>query len=413
MGQDGHDDSAAGVQTSPTQSPSRLRSVAKKVMFAIVPLVVLDVLVSITVCRGGRLLEWPLPPYELVFVDHQRESLERMGTDEESDPYRRFDPVLGWTIRANGRSEDGLMRANSAGLRSDREYDQTPPAGVTRVAAFGESYTHGFQYVSNDETWPYLLDELSDDIEVINFGVDAHGTDQAFIRYQRESVGYKPDVVLIGFMIENILRNVTVYRPAYVHTGSVGVKPRFRLDSGGALELVPCPVGSSRELRSLVESGDLIGVLGGTDYWIARAPMAYEQSPLFWSSTIRIGYGLYENFGRGPQHYYADVTSEPFRVSAEILRAFHARAIADGAQQAVVLIFGDPNTVRARLAGKDRFWTTLNDFLTSANIPFIDLVPDIVAAVEKDGMKAIFRGGHYTPKGNAIVARIVAERLNL
>ena len=84
-------------------------------------------------------------------------------------------------------------------------------------------------------------------------------------------------------MVENILRNVSVYRPAYAHgTAGVAVKPRYRLGADGELELLPSPVRSAADLKRLVKSRRLLDALGETDYWVARAPMDERNSGEFW-----------------------------------------------------------------------------------------------------------------------------------
>jgi hypothetical protein len=80
-------------------------------------------------------------------------------------------------------SKDGLYVSNSAGIRSNREYNLIAPPGVTRIVAFGDSFTHGDE-VPNQETWEYLLEQSRDEVEVMNFGVQGYGADQAYLRYK-------------------------------------------------------------------------------------------------------------------------------------------------------------------------------------------------------------------------------------
>jgi len=380
------------------------------VVAALVPLVVFDVALGWIALRDGTFRHAPVPPYELIFSESAAAKLEG-----RPDPYGRFDADLGWSIRPGGVSRDGRARANADGIRADREYPLDPPPQRLRVATFGDSFTHGDD-VSNADMWQADLERVRSDLEVINFGVNGYGTDQAYLRYRRDGRLYNPHVVVIGIMAENILRNVSVYRPAYYHgTGGTAVKPRFTVDEAGTLLLAPCPVSSQEELRQALESRALVPVLLETDYWVRRAPLAYTGSPLFASSLFRIVYSSYENAGRDPLPYYADTASEPFRVTAKILETFHAEAVRDGARQAVVLIFPSPPALRAATvadAPLSRPWRTLIERLEAGGIPVIDVTEALAARSRERGLETLVEpSGHYSAAGNDVVAEVLAGRL--
>ena len=86
--------------------------------------------------------------------------------------YLIFSPTLGWTISPNGRHR--LYRSNADGIRGDRTYSTRPPAGVLRIAAFGDSFTHNDD-VGNEDTWQARMEEKSSNTEVLNFGVSGYG----------------------------------------------------------------------------------------------------------------------------------------------------------------------------------------------------------------------------------------------
>ncbi len=389
---------------------SRLRSSRRRVLAGLavmlIAFVALDVVVGLTLCRGGRFGKWPLPPYSLTFNDKQRRSLEG-----DFGAYGGFDADLGWCAYPNGRRDDGCFIANSAGIRANREYAHDAPRGVTRIGAFGDSFTFSYE-VSNNEMWTRLLEQSRPNLEVLNFGFGAYGTDQAYLRYLRDGKAFKPNIVLIGMMVENVQRNVTAYRPAYNHdAGLAFVKPRFRLDDTDKLRLVPNPAKSVEQWREMVESGRLLDTLNETDYWVRRAPLAYRESPLFWSSFGRLGYAAYENGGRRTSDYYQDTESEPFKVSFEILKTFRARAIADGAEQAVVLLFPDRLALSELLDDKPPYWEPMLKHLRAAQVPVWDVAPALAKAARSTGIDALFNKVHYSPKGEAVVAETLAAKL--
>jgi hypothetical protein len=69
-----------------------------------------------------------------------REALARIFSG--ATQYLDHSPELGWTVRRGGAAPP-LYRANAQGFRGEREYAPDPPAGVLRLAAFGDSFTHG------------------------------------------------------------------------------------------------------------------------------------------------------------------------------------------------------------------------------------------------------------------------------
>ncbi|MFQ5647467.1 MAG: SGNH/GDSL hydrolase family protein, partial [bacterium] len=97
---------------------------------------------------------------------------------------------------------------NNQGIRGAKIFSLDTAPGITRIAAFGDSFIFG-QCVSDDEYWaPFLTESFKGKTEVLNFGVNGYGTDQAFIKYREKGVKFKPDIVMIGLYLENVLRNV-------------------------------------------------------------------------------------------------------------------------------------------------------------------------------------------------------------
>ena len=93
--------------------------------------------------------------------------------------YLEYDFDLGWNIIPNGSYDN--VRANSQGIRADKEYTYLPQKGITRLTAFGDSFTH-CNDVKNNETWEEQLNSLDPRIETINFGVVSYGLDQSYLR---------------------------------------------------------------------------------------------------------------------------------------------------------------------------------------------------------------------------------------
>src|SRR5262249_47022611 len=109
-------------------------------------------------------------------IFREQTTLIRELLDSRIEQLHEIHPVLGWRYAAIYRK--GLNRLNAAGLRSDHEYQKTPPSGLLRIAAFGDSFVYGSE-VDGKEAWPAVL-EQNRRIEVLNYGVPGYGTDQAY-----------------------------------------------------------------------------------------------------------------------------------------------------------------------------------------------------------------------------------------
>src|SRR5262245_35541182 len=152
----------------------------------------------------------------------------------------RFDvhhPTRGWALRPGIEPTDAfggkILSSNSRGLRGRAEHDYAKPRGVIRIVTLGDSFTFG-EEVGDDETWSHQLEELLPGSEVLNLGVHGYAHDQMLLYLQEEGLRYHPDLVILGFMGDDMERNLLRFRDF--------AKPRFVLREGRlALEGTPVP----------------------------------------------------------------------------------------------------------------------------------------------------------------------------
>ena len=164
--------------------------------------------------------------------------------------FDRHHPIRGWTLAPGLRDlpvfAGKKLSSNSRGLRGEREHALPKPAGVWRIAFFGDSFTFG-EDVGDGETFARQAELLltrdgpaaqQNLIEVLNFGIHGYGHDQMLL-YLREALPlYRPDVVVLGYVSDDSLRNLTRFRDY--------AKPRFHL-RGGQLVLEGVPVPEPRD----------------------------------------------------------------------------------------------------------------------------------------------------------------------
>jgi hypothetical protein len=178
-------------------------------------------------------------------------------------------PTRGWTLRPGIREMrvfgDRVLNSNSRGLRGARDYEYEKPAGVQRVVVLGDSFTFG-EDVSDGETYSQQLEGLLPGVEVLNLGVHGYGHDQMLLYLREEGLKYRPDVVLLGFLYDDMERNLLGFRDY--------AKPRYALRDG-RLELqgVPIPPPSDLMRREPYRSKflDLWTMLRGRWDWRSRA----------------------------------------------------------------------------------------------------------------------------------------------
>ncbi len=344
-------------------------------------------------------------PIDTLSVKHQ-EAIAKLLRDETS--YSAFSPTLGWTIKPNGSS--ALYQANSAGIRSSREYAISPPPGVRRIGAFGDSFTHATD-VKNSDAWAAVMESYDANLEVINFGVGGFGLGQAYLRYQELGRQYQSHIVLIGFLSENIKRNVNSFRPFYNPvTGMPLAKPRFIVENG-SLVLVPNPMQSFQDYEALLRSPrDILPKIGATDYYYEKR--RYKSSGLDWSPAVRIGKVLAHRLTKDSDDEDIIVdnryneTSEAFIVTTKLFAEFYRAVEADNAKP-IILLFPNEGDVEDYRETQQKRYSPLLSYFDSANYEYIDLMD----ALKEADLKDLFIG-HYSPLGNRLVAEHIFEHIS-
>jgi hypothetical protein len=195
-----------------------------------------DIGFRIIVARGQDDAAW-----RLGFIRHQSEK-----SPINYYPYDVYHPIRGWALqpglnRVEAFDSTKTLSSNSRGLRGPLEHSYEKPPDILRILTFGDSFTFG-QEVSDDQTWSYFLEKLLPSSEVINFGVHGYGNDQMLLYLQEEGIKYYPDIVILGFVAEDMRRNMLSFRDY--------AKPRFVLDEG-QLVLTNTPVPRKDEVLAI------------------------------------------------------------------------------------------------------------------------------------------------------------------
>lgn len=141
------------------------------------------------------------------------------------------DPDLGWTLRPGLSFEmDGYRHdVDALGYRiNDNALD---PGSQAAVLAVGDSFTFGHR-LDNRETWPSAL-ERKLGLRVVNAGVSGYGLDQMLVQARRSLQTFPHARTVIVALISDDVDRIR-------YTVRAGIaKPWLRVDTRGALELVP------------------------------------------------------------------------------------------------------------------------------------------------------------------------------
>ena len=370
----------------------------------------LEVVCGLALLVASKGLGLSHDPIRLELTEPQRENVQRLLGGEFA--YTAHHPVTGWAPPPNANV--GLYQTNSQGIRSRREFPRRRSRGTSRIAAFGDSFTH-CDDVTNTDAWPALVDKELPHAEVLNFGVPAFGPDQAWLRYRDLGRKFRPDVVLIGMMSENINRVINVFRPFYSASYQmVLTKPRY-LVIAGDMVLAPNPLPSVAAYRSLLdapeETLERIGANDGHfnsrshEHLVDLVPSA-RFSRMF-LDVLRHRFG--SSILPGTKKYRAN--SEAYRVADEVLRGFYAQAEKDSARAVIVFLPNLADIERARQDPATTSYTELLQGLSADGLRVLDLAPTFTLA--KEDLVDLVTGPwkHYSPRGNRLVAAAVADYL--
>jgi len=306
--------------------------------------------------------------------DWRRKWIERRSRSgrEVFHGYDRYHPLFGWLCRPDLDSfRDGSqppVSTNSRGFRSPHEFEAPRRDGVTRIVVLGDSFTFG-EEVGDGDCWPARLEQQLGDVEVFNLAIHGYGTDQQLRVLEEEGLRTRPDVVVVGFFLENILRNGLSFRDY--------AKPRYILREG-ELVLTGSPVPSPEEI--LKEEPE--------------RPLSYLWHHLATRLESRL---LSANLDQLAERQGL------FPLARALLARMKERADSVGARMMVVVITGLhwPMPEAERLVAQ---W--------GAELGFEVVEPksDLDDA-EKRYQRSMYSVLHFNPLGNFVTARAVAQAL--
>lgn len=348
-------------------------------------------------------------------ADIYREQSERIRERLAMDGRGRdiVDAQLGWRYRS-GFSNRG-NHINLQGLRSDREYAFAPPAGVVRVAAFGDSFVYGNE-VDNDDAWAHIAESTFERLEVLNYGVGGYGLDQALLRYRAEGNQLSPHIVLIGFIADDIRRVVSVYRRFASTRSGIFTKPRFLFEADGDMDLIPSPIRDLDDWRAVLDDPGSVRAWGAHDQWYE--PLVY-QNPLYdVSALVRLLSTVWirlDNRYFDPDRLFLGDRFNPHARGYLLQMAIFERFVEDvrrSGAHPIILILPSRGELSSAFQGRETPYDFMLTQLSARGIEHWNATDAFLPLKEHHDLNAWFApGGHYSPLGNRIVATWLGPEL--
>lgn len=382
----------------------------KLLLVGVISLVALEVSARFFTSRGHngmpRIGRVPLLPY--------RPSAQRIKASlaaNAGSSYIVADAKLGWTIRPDGVSTgDGgepLYRSNPQGVRAptEREYGPDPPPGKVRIVTVGDSFTHCDE-VRDSETWQQGLEVLRGDLEVLNLGVPAYGTDQALMRWRSDGRRFRAQLVVLGIWPVNMCRNLGLMRYYLVPTEGFMSKPMM-IEEGGALTVINSPTMEEDELIATLTHPETNPILVH-DFWYRNdeTQRRHYQSV----RALRTAGSLFTLLERRRTRARIYSGAEPagIEITVAIAEQF-ARDVRAAGSTPLVLLFPMRDLLDRHTASEP---FPLVKTLREHGLEVIDIDPAFGREARTHGVEPLFtEQGHLSPTGNKWLARELASEL--
>jgi hypothetical protein len=339
------------------------------------------------------------------FSTNIQEVINRMAREGS---YLIDDPILGWTNGHSRKDKTGRYYSSAEGLRgphagmsfSDartRHSTISRQPATVRIAILGDSFTFGDEVLC-EESWGHVLETLlQPHAQVLNFGVNAYGLNQAFLRYEKDVRAWKPQIVVIGIMSEMIKRSVNIYpflqNPDWDFPFA---RPKL-ISNNGVPAVVNHPIPTAGTIFSFARIRDLPSLDLDEYYRLylwERGGMWYllEKSYIF-----RFAYSY-----RAPTDDREDErTEKALQLSQSVIQRLVREIVQDGAIPIVVYLPTKAELYRS-IDTEDESLPLAIRLFRNSGIEYLDPSPCLMKV---ETSKAYLGGGHYSPQSNVQVAR--------
>ena len=332
--------------------------------------------VSLIVAELGFRIATGVPIFDA--SDWRAEGVQSTRTGERAIG----DPLLGWTLAPNYRTDD--FNTLDHGFRRNFGEKEVRTGAILAV---GDSFTEGFDDVTDANTWPAHLEKMTG-TPVVNAGVAGYGTDQIVLRAEQALSIVKPKILVIGVYSEDI------GRAALSETGVP--KPHFTTEQGRLVYNAPGPLEKREKERFAGRA--LRAVLG----YSALANYLFNRlTPEFWYPTGSL---------------YQEVQNDPIDITCKLLARLKKRADDEQIRVLLFLQYSGELVLEEPVIVPDM--QKITECSRLADIQIIDQFASLQALTQgKADLVAQYYVrenadfGHMTSKGNEHAAQLLASAL--
>jgi hypothetical protein len=327
-------------------------------------------------------------------VAQDRELLRLVPLDQR---YFTFDDALGWTVAPVRNSADGLYLSSTEGIRSPRaglSFSESP-APRSRVALVGDSFTFGLE-VKYEDTWGAQLESaLGEGVQVLNFGVDAYGVDQAYLRYRRDVRPWRPNVVILGIIDHDFARTMGVYGFLTFAEGAWPfAKPRLVLTEG-RLDTLNVPLIHPEAIFARHSIADLPFVTYDPSYH----PAEWEWRLYHASYLVRFVLSRFPRWPQRPQHLSSEQADA---LNGRIVQSFVEQSRAEGSEPLLVYMPSRWPLEHSRDVAAE---SEVQRILRAERLAYIDTTRCVAAVPPEERFVRV----HYSQRANAAVVKCLRE----
>jgi hypothetical protein len=261
----------------------------------------------------------------------------------------------------------------------------------------GDSYTFGLE-VPFESTWGDKLEkQLPVRSQVLNFGVDGYGVDQAYLRYHRDVRPWRPEVVIFGFINHDLYRSMVVYPfISFPEWGFPFSKPRFEVVNG-QLTLLATSTENAEVFFSLESVTDLPYV----EYDPGYDKRGWEYRWFYRSYLVRLILGRFPRWPDPSPHASRDAIAT---LNAKILEQFVREVIGEGSVPYIVYFPSRGDFSGDERGARDLIFSDLRH----KGIQYEDLTPCMRNSEHRSNL-FIEGHPHYSMEGNAAAAECLQK----
>ena len=362
-------------------------------------LIIVFVVLAVSEVFAGLVCHYLAQKYGIpLYQPHLTESYEQYQA--------RLNPALGWDASRLGK--DYYDTSGSRPVPAFPDPNRYPAC----VSLYGDSFVEGIG-VDSEHAWSNILSILLNS-RCENYGVAGYGTDQAYLKY-KSSQSDRAKLVILGFLTENIQRNVNQFRNLLSPTSQCFTKPRFLLHPQGQLSLVPIPAISKEEYHRLAENPERVF---SHDYFMPGGPAGFQKAefPYLWRIFQTSGILLRRAvWGIQPYQelYRPGHPSQALELTVAIIEAF-AQTARERGQQHLVLIIPTVADVGWYLRHQKWVYQPLLSLLTERHIEYLDVGPEMIHYLNGADPKTLYdfqNQYHFNVAGNRFLAQDVHRYL--